>query len=129
MINNDVRQVIIVSTAAKMPKGKLAAQVAHASMGALLNDGMLTEHMLSLPLSTYAHEWLNGSFTKVCVRCDSEEEMLDIYKRVLDDGYPCAKIIDNGRTVFNGVPTLTTIGIGPLPKEIIDQYTGHLKLL
>lgn len=129
MSNNDVRQVIIVSTAAKMPKGKLAAQVAHASMGALLHGGGMTDSMLSLPLSEHAYEWLSGSFTKVCVKCDSEQEMLDIYQRVLDDGHPCAKIIDNGRTVFNGIPTLTTVGIGPLPKHIIDNYTGHLKLL
>lgn len=130
-MNNDVRQVIIVSSSAKMPKGKLAAQVAHASLNSFLSSTEVTiDDDFNFKLSSDAHEWMtNGSHTKICVKCDSEDEMLDIYERLMNDGIPCAKIIDSGRTVFNGVSTLTAIGVGPAPKAIVDQYTSHLKLL
>lgn len=130
-MNNDVRQVIIVSSSTKMPKGKLAAQVAHASLNSFLSSTeVIIGDEYEFKLGADALEWMtNGSHTKVCVKCDSEDEMLDIYNRLVTDGIPCAKIIDSGRTVFNGVPTLTAIGVGPAPKATIDQYTSHLKLL
>lgn len=131
---NDARQIIIVSTMAKMPKGKLAAQVAHASLSALLSQSTIyrndsDEPYLSTRLSKDMEEWLQGAFAKVTVKCDSEEEMIRIYNDANKLELPCSKIVDNGRTVFNGVPTLTCVGIGPCSKELTDEFTGHLKLL
>lgn len=39
------------------------------------------------------------------------------------------KVKDNGLTQFHGVKTLTAIAIGPDDKSIINEITGHLKLL
>lgn len=127
----DSRQVIIVSTQAKMPKGKLAAQVAHASLGALLTLARTQGTQWTLDLSEYpdVHDWLMHSFTKVAVKCDDPDEMVAIYERAKAMGLPCAKIIDEGRTHFNGTATLTTVGIGPATPDTLVSLTGHLKLL
>ena len=41
---------------------------------------------------------------------------------------PTSVIYDAGKTQLKGV-TLTVLGIGPAPKEIIDTITKDLKLL
>lgn len=124
-----VRQVIVVNNTLKMPKGKIAAQVAHASLNAFLHGSQLQTHTLYVDMTDIMTEWLQGAHTKVCLKSDSEEEMRDIYQRAYDDGLPCSLIIDNGLTVFNGEKNLTTLCLGPVEKEVADKYTGHLKLL
>ena len=39
-------------------------------------------------------------------------------------GLPTALITDGGRTEFHGVPTHTTVAIGPARADQIDQITG-----
>lgn len=124
-----VRQVIIVNNSVKMPKGKIAAQVAHASLNAFLHGSQLEYNTLYVDMTKTMQDWLHGAHTKVCVKSDSEEEMRDIYQRALDDGLPCSLVVDNGLTVFNGEKTLTAVCIGPIDKVTADKYTGHLKLL
>lgn len=131
MANNEPKQVIVVRKDLNMRKGKIAAQAAHASMGALLNraappyEGEIrinVEHVAT-------REWLAGRFTKVCVSVGSEEELVDIYKKALAAGLNAKLIQDAGLTEFNGVPTLTCLAIGPDYPEQIDPITGHLSLL
>lgn len=124
-----VRQIIIVNNSVKMPKGKIAAQVAHASLNAFIHGSSLQQNTLYVDMTDIMTEWLQGAHTKVCVKSDSEDEMRDIYERALNNGLPCTMVIDNGLTVFNGQKTLTAVCIGPVDKETADMYTGHLKLL
>ena len=42
-------------------------------------------------------------------------------------GMNVSLIEDEGRTVFNGVTTITCVGIGPASRAAIDIITGHLK--
>lgn len=131
MSTHDVRQVIIVSQQAKMPKGKTAAQVAHASLGALLAASDRREDCVQIPMEEGGdiERWMTGSQTKVTVKCDDPEEMKMIYLKAKEQGVPCSLIIDEGRTHFEGVPTLTTVGLGPASAEALKELTGHLKLL
>ncbi len=126
------KQVIVVRKDLNMRKGKLAAQVAHASMGVLLGMGNIVEngcffHMSDIPEAMM--QWLTGAFVKIVVGVDSEEELLDIYTKAMESGVPHSIIQDAGRTEFNGVPTITCIGVGPDYPDKIDTLTGHLKLL
>lgn len=73
--------------------------------------------------------WLEGSFTKVCVRVDSEEELLCVVKAAQEAGLLVQLCVDAGRTEFHGVPTPTCCAVGPDFSERIDPITGHLKLL
>lgn len=140
----ETKQVIIIRKDLNMRKGKMAAQAAHASMKVLLD--LMTEYKdykyrgkkqeiydkglkLSLTNKPEIEDWLNGSFTKVCVSVNSEEELIDIYQQALNKKLPCSIITDAGLTEFNGVPTLTAVAIGPHISEEINKITGHLKLL
>ncbi|HEX9804390.1 MAG TPA: aminoacyl-tRNA hydrolase [Candidatus Dojkabacteria bacterium] len=125
-----VKQVIVIRKDLKMPKGKLAAQVAHASLGAFLSKGHrnIVSEMV-IPLDETNKPWLDKEFTKICLAVNSEEELLKIYKIVKANlsGIPHALIKDAGHTIFKE-PTLTCLGIGPWYSEVIDSFTRQLKL-
>lgn len=132
-----VKQVIIIRKDLKMTKGKMIAQGSHASLGVVLglmekkvnsNDDGYT---LSInvgegaPLKT----WLDTIFTKICVYVDSEEELVSLYDKAIENNLPACIITDRGLTHFKGVPTKTALAIGPCFSADVDKITGHLKLL
>ena len=127
---SDIKQVIVVRKDLNMRKGKMCAQVAHASMKFLSdNDEADRNDELIVKLSNDEAEWLNGSFKKIVVGVDSEDALNDlIFKAKLDDVQVC-EIVDAGLTEFNGVPTLTCAAFGPCKSELLDKLTGNLKLL
>lgn len=132
------KQVIVMRKDLNMRKGKMIAQGAHASMKALLDMGDVTEvqHQGKVAVARYiplvdtaVEQWVNGTFTKICVFVESEAELLEIYKTAKDQKIPTALICDNGLTEFGGVPTNTCCAVGPAASEIVNNITGHLKLL
>jgi PTH2 family peptidyl-tRNA hydrolase len=115
-----------------MRKGKMVAQGAHASMKAILDERYSDydkPDVMLIPMSPAMEDWLNGIFTKVCVSVDSEKELLDIYEQAKYSGMCCSLIQDLGKTEFKGVPTYTAVAVGPADVELVNEITGHLKLL
>lgn len=128
-----VKQVIVMRKDLNMRKGKMIAQGSHASLGAVL---LIQGDLLLGPnarLSERAHgaflEWINGTFSKICVYVESEQELMRINAAAEKVGLPVKLITDSGRTEFNGVPTRTCLAIGPCYSEDVDAITGELKLL
>ena len=74
-------------------------------------------------------QWIDNRFTKVCVQCNSEQELDDLYEQAKQANLICTMIIDEGLTEFNGVHTKTCIAIGPGPEDEINKITGHLSLM
>jgi len=62
-----MKQVIILRKDLNMRKGKMVAQGAHASLQAVL---------LNLT-SDDVDWWRNNGMKKICVSCDSEQELID----------------------------------------------------
>lgn len=134
------KQVIVMRTDLGMRKGKMIAQGAHASV-AWLSNGLTRVHVAPGPhrepgwttanitLNQAEDAWLTGDFTKVCVRVDSEEELFAVEKAAIYAHIQCNLITDAGKTEFHGVPTVTCLAIGPDWADVIDEITGHLKLL
>ena len=135
------KQSIIVRSDLNMPKGKMAAQVAHASMGAILRFAHCSNTMfytsdLNGPCSYIyqmcvpkpVHEWLSGDFAKIVLKCQGLDAIFVLEEKVKSSGIPYKIIQDNGTTVFNE-PTITCIAIGPWDAEVIDELTKDLKLL
>ena len=130
-------------------KGKFGAQVAHASLGALLKLFNISkkepirlgsygdiepgqtyyEYSVTFGENTVLDDWLNGKFTKVVVSVNSDEELLELNKALDETVIPHALITDSGLTEFHGVLTNTCLGIGPYEAEEIDKFTGNLPLL
>jgi PTH2 family peptidyl-tRNA hydrolase len=127
---NDVKQVIVVRKDLNMRKGKIAAQVAHASMK-FLTDNNEADRLdeVIVKLSPAEAMWLTGSFTKVVVGVDSEDALNDLVLRAEHFGVECHPIVDSGQTEFGGVPTLTCAAFGPCEADVLDKITGNLKLI
>jgi len=136
---SDVKQVIVVRKDLNMGKGKLAAQVAHASMAVILdrmanmyyvNDGVIVnDKSLHLRQDEPWYEWINGSFVKIVLYVEFEDAIHALANRCHFMKVPCAVITDAGKTEFHGEPTVTCIAIGPDYSEKIDTITGELSLL
>jgi len=130
------KQVIIIRKDLKMRKGKMIAQGAHASMKVILDEMIdanevdeFKTKLLLIQKGFALDNWINGLFTKIVVGCDSEEELLELEKKASDKNIRHAIIEDSGLTEFRGIPTLTALAIGPDDSKLIDEITGHLKLL
>ena len=114
-----MKQVIIVNASLKMSKGKVCAQVAHASLFAALKAKK--KHPIKF------NRWISTGAKKVVVKA-KEEELLELKAKADKIKLPNELIRDAGYTeVLPG--SITALGIGPDDDEIIDKITGHLKLL
>jgi peptidyl-tRNA hydrolase, PTH2 family len=138
-----VKQVIVVRRDLGMRKGKMIAQGAHASLGSILEMFQVTDSTedfdrdkkqgtytlsLEVPAGSALDEWFSGHFTKICVYVNSEEELLEVHRNALAKGVPSTLIQDAGKTEFHGVPTYTTLAVGPDFSERVDEVTGNLPL-
>jgi len=115
-----MKQAIVVRLDLKMGKGKLAAQVAHASLSA-------AEEAMKVHESWY-HEWKVEGQKKVVLRARSEAELGELLKKSKSERLPAALIKDRGLTQLEP-DTVTCLGIGPAPDAKVDVITGSLKLL
>lgn len=125
------KQVIVMRKDLNMRKGKMAAQSAHASMAIFTKNARIEAKNLEMfiPITEDMFEWFRGSFKKIVVGVNSEEELMEIYNRAYVNLLPVSLITDSGLTEFNGVPTKTCVAIGPAKDADVDEITGELKLL
>lgn len=125
------RNDVVNNKGKKVGAGKIAAQMSHASVGALLSVAEMTSNKLIIDLSkdNYLKTWLQQEFTKICVKCQDEKELVELYNRAKKAGLPCTLITDAGHTEFDGIPTKTCVGIGPGNPVEIDKITKGLSLL
>jgi peptidyl-tRNA hydrolase, PTH2 family len=116
----EIKQVIVARTDLKMGKGKLAAQVAHAALAAADEArGMRNE---------WYSDWKRQGAAKVVVKGSGEEELLELFNKSRSMGLPSSLIRDAGRTQLEP-GTVTCLGVGPAPVDLVDVVTGKLKLL
>lgn len=117
MSHQQVKQVIVVNIELGLPKGKLAAQVAHAAVAAFLE---------ATPKSRSA--WLSAGMPKVVLKASDEAALRELRAKAHHAGLPVALIADAGRTVVAS-GTVTCVGIGPASVAQLEPLTGELKLL
>lgn len=144
----NTKQVIVVNKGLNMSKGKMAAQVAHASEAFMLKQFLLgtgdkhytydmitkklSGYVLQIPIDLDTYDWITSSYTKVICQVDNEEELQKVVDKALKAGMvedkDFFKIIDNGYTEFNNEKTWTCIGFRPMKNEDIDKVTKRLRL-
>lgn len=112
-----MKQVLIVNSALALPPGKLAAQVAHASIAAFLSADRAAQH-----------KWLEVGMPKIVLDGGTAARLSLLLRQAQDAGLPAQLVRDAGRTV---IPegTVTCLGIGPAAVAEIDVLTGALSLL
>ncbi len=111
------KQVILVRKDLKLPAGKLAAQVAHASVEAVHRSD-----------KDMVKKWRAEGMKKVVLKVNDLKGLQEHNQRAKDLGIITALITDAGLTC---VPpgTTTCLAIGPAKEEDIDEITGNLSML
>lgn len=112
-----MKQVILVRQDLKLSKGKLAVQVAHASVDCVLKS-----------LRSKVDGWRKEGMKKVVLKVKDIEELYKFIQAANNAGLVTALITDAGLTQL-APGTTTCLCIGPDEDEKIDDITGKLKLL
>lgn len=137
MPENRTKQVIVIRRDLKMRRGKEIAQGSHASMAFLSRR---VQPYVRKPWFSWLKKdkgpvfsaaeiaWLQGSFAKVVLQVQTEQQLMDVHQQAKEAGLESHLITDSGRTEFHGQPTHTAVAIGPDYADKIDEVTGHLQL-
>lgn len=125
----ETKQVIVVRKDLNMRKGKMVSQCCHASLAVVTNliEKRKTGPWLFSPTEEMEN-WLTGSFAKIVVYVNSEEELFQIHGKAVRLGLPCFMVLDEGRTEFKE-PTFTAVAVGPAENSRVDEVTIGLSLL
>lgn len=121
MEDNEVVQYIVVRKDLDMSHGKMAAQVAHSSVGSVY----------PFMEDKYVKEWLSKAFTKIILRARNKNDLEKLMDKLDDNQIIYKKIVDNCRTELvkeTEEGTLTCIGIKPMPKEVVKSLLKGYQL-
>lgn len=111
-----MKQVIAARSDLGMSSGKLAAQVAHASILAYESADQEARET-----------WKREGQKKVVVKVGGESALRDLAEQAHRAGLPCHLVQDRGLTQLEP-GTATAVGIGPAADHEVDRVTGDLSL-
>jgi peptidyl-tRNA hydrolase, PTH2 family len=109
---------MVVRTDLDMGRGKIAAQVAHAAVAAVLAN-LGTDDLAA---------WLQDGQPKVVLKVTSAGQLMDVAQQAKAARLPIELVNDAGRTQVRP-GTLTCCAIGPAEDHRIDAITAGLPLL
>lgn len=112
--------VIVTRKDLNLSKGKLAAQVGHASVDCALK-------CMKYDKSTF-EAWHQRGQKKTVLKGGSERDLFELKAIAERAGLTTALIKDAGHTEI-APGTITVLGIGPASEGTLDKVTGHLALL
>lgn len=112
-----MKQVIVIRADLKLPKGKAAAQAAHAAVEAMWRADKET-----------VKQWRQEGMAKIVLKIADEKALLQLLQQAKDAGLATALITDAGKTVV-APGTTTCMAAGPADEETINHIFGSLQLL
>jgi len=113
-----VKLAVVVRADLGMGRGKIAAQVAHAAVAAVL----------ARPAHDDLAAWLRDGQPKVVLKVASAGELADVVQRAQAAQLPVEVVSDAGRTQVRP-GTVTCCALGPAGDQRIDAVTAGLPLL
>ncbi|MFW5956193.1 MAG: peptidyl-tRNA hydrolase Pth2 [Halorhabdus sp.] len=111
-----MKQAIVARADLNMGAGKLAAQVAHASLMAY-----------EAADSRVQSEWKGSGQKKIVLRADSEAQVFELADVAQREGLAHAVVRDAGHTELEP-GTVSAVAIGPAREDLVDRVTGDLSL-
>jgi len=111
------KQAILVRSDLKLPKGKMAAQVAHAAVEAVSKSS-----------KSKIDAWKQSGQGKVVLKVADLNELKEYERKARELGFSTALITDAGHTVVEP-GTITCLGIGPEEEKKLDALISMLKLV
>lgn len=112
-----MKQAILIRTDLKLPKGKMAAQAAHAAVEAAFRSD-----------KEIIRKWRAEGQMKITLKVDDLKNLHALNQQAKDFGLVTAVITDAGKTVI-APGTTTCVAIGPEEDEKIDKIISKLKLI
>lgn len=116
----EYKMVIITRKDLKLSEGKLAAQVAHAAVECAL--------LTKKNNSKWFRKWMDDGAKKAILKTNDLDDFYSLKEVANSLNISSALISDAGHTEIP-VGTITVLGLGPGPNNLIDKITGHLSLL
>ncbi len=113
----EYKQVILVRADLKLPKGKLAAQAAHAAVDCVLKAD-----------KDIVKSWRAQGMKKIALKVEDEKELYKYVQEAKDKGLVTTVITDAGKTVV-APGTVTCAAIGPNLEDDVDAIVKDIKLL
>lgn len=113
-------QNIVVREDLKISVGKLCVQIAHASV--------LAAEKAKKTNKEWWEGWFKEGQRKIVVKVESKEKLFELKEKAEKLGLPLSIVEDKGLTELPP-GTVTCLGIGPAPKNLINKVTGKLPLL
>ncbi|MDG5775824.1 peptidyl-tRNA hydrolase Pth2 [Haloarculaceae archaeon H-GB2-1] len=111
-----MKQAIVARADVGMGEGKLAAQVAHASLMAYEEADARTRRA-----------WKGSGQKKVVLKATSESELFELAEKADAERVPHAIVRDAGHTQLEP-GTVTALAVGPDDDDVVDRVTGDLSL-
>ena len=111
-----MKQAIVARADIGMGEGKLAAQVAHASLSAYEDTGRQARK-----------SWKGSGQKKVVLKASGESELFELADAAERAGLPHAVVRDAGHTQLEP-GTVTALAVGPGEESVVDRITGDLSL-
>jgi peptidyl-tRNA hydrolase len=111
-----MKQAVVARGDLGMGEGKLAAQVAHASLMAYENTDDRAQSA-----------WKGDGQKKIVLRVESESRLFELADGADTRGLPHAVVRDAGHTQLDP-GTVTALAVGPAEENRVDAVTGDLSL-
>ncbi len=111
-----MKQAIVARVDLGMGEGKLAAQVAHASLMAYEDAS-----------AAVRREWKGSGQKKIVLKASGEKALFELADAAEREGLPNAVVRDAGHTQLDP-GTVTALAVGPGDEAIVDKVTGDLSL-
>jgi PTH2 family peptidyl-tRNA hydrolase len=111
-----------------VPTGKIAAQCSHATLACYKELLRISQKKPDSPEAKILRRWERLGQAKIAVQVKSQEEIMELLGKARSLGITSEVIQDAGRTQIEA-GSLTVLGVGPAPKSLVNEITGHLKLL
>jgi peptidyl-tRNA hydrolase len=106
-----------------MDAGKSASQAGHAYLGAFINANLDIQ-------KEYHSEFPISPGTKVCLTAKNLGHLLRAKEEAEAAGISTYLVTDSGcQNFFNGEPTITALGIGPVTKKDVKHITKKFQIL
>ncbi|MFB6096182.1 MAG: peptidyl-tRNA hydrolase Pth2 [Haloferacaceae archaeon] len=111
-----MKQAIVARSDIGMGQGKLAAQVAHASLSAYEDAS-----------DRARKKWKGEGQKKVVLKGESEAQLFELADAAERERLPHAIVRDAGHTQLDP-GTVTALAVGPGDDDVVDRVTGDLSL-
>jgi peptidyl-tRNA hydrolase, PTH2 family len=116
----EYKQALIIRLDLKIGRGKIAVQCSHAAVSAA------EDARVRFP--QWWRRWIDDGQCKIALKVPDLETIMRLENMARKNRLPVYLVRDRGLTQ---VPpdTVTCVGIGPAPSNLVDNLTGHLSLL